>query len=280
TCGLRPSLEDSVIILPCGGWDLSALVEAGEIGILRRLLTCPQEIRFTARGWNAVEEREERLWAKRVARKREKKTQQNCLDHFTNDISSFENSFELEPEDQRQEEEEIDEFEDDDICPYVTNGIDGCGLYAVFDGHKGPLAANFFSVHFIDSFLRIVQRYKDTQLREEREQRKLKQKNRKSSHMNKNEARSLFYTQSQEKSIDWQNTDGLRKPPVILAVLQETLRLLTMKLRVLRVPDGSCALVCIVTKDKIFTSNVGDCRAVLVSRFHQKDLTQAICPTQ
>ena len=55
--------------------------------------------------------------------------------------------------------------------------------------------------------------------------------------------------------------------PLICAIIQETVANIISKMHALFVIDGSCALISIVTPFRVYLANIGDCRAVLVSRF-------------
>lgn len=55
--------------------------------------------------------------------------------------------------------------------------------------------------------------------------------------------------------------------PLLCLILRDTFAHLTAKMRALRVVDGSCALVAVVTPTNVYLASAGDCRAVLVSRW-------------
>jgi hypothetical protein len=122
-------MEDALLLLPVNGWDIAQLVEAGEINILRRLLTLPVELRYTRRGMRLMEEREQRLWEQRM--------QKAAGRRDSAPDASVPATASPPPV---------------PSCPYRDPSVRGCGLYVVFDGHKGPSAANFFSSRVVDTF--------------------------------------------------------------------------------------------------------------------------------
>lgn len=62
-------MEDAVLMIPVGGWDIARLINDGELGIVKRLLKLPNEYRFTRAGIAAFEKREEELWNKKMIKK-------------------------------------------------------------------------------------------------------------------------------------------------------------------------------------------------------------------
>ncbi|KAK2964894.1 putative Leucine-rich repeat protein soc-2 like protein [Blattamonas nauphoetae] len=170
--GERQTMEDAVLLLPIGGWDLKALIEQRSVDRIERLLKFPQELRFSTIGFDAMTR--------------------------------------------------IEQETDSDLSAYHPE-VKGCGLFGVFDGHKGPQAANFLSNHFVDAYLDSIR--------------------------------------------EMLASDNVFPPDFMNLLLRTTLKKLTQKMWTLKVEDGSCALVMVVTPKQAFVANVGDCRAVLVSRF-------------
>ncbi|KAA6365339.1 MAG: hypothetical protein EZS28_039134 [Streblomastix strix] len=272
SCGVRPTMEDAVLIIPCGGWDISALIEAGEMGILQRLLRYPQELRFTIKGWNAFERREEKIWKERVERDRK-------LIHPVNLPEK---------------------------CPYKSEELRGCGIFAIFDGHRGPHTANYLSANYVDSFLLAAysryRRIEEAQLAIDMDNFhsnsdtfetsiRLSDLNSPSqSNQRIQSPASKLYSPlmlKNSKVFDSAPTlPGIEDPlrphlPVLSLVLRDTFEHLIAKMQILSVTDGSCAVVAAITPGQIYMANIGDCRGVLVSRFtHSSALAQPIQPIQ
>ncbi|KAK2942546.1 hypothetical protein BLNAU_22533 [Blattamonas nauphoetae] len=61
-------------------------------------------------------------------------------------------------------------------------------------------------------------------------------------------------------------------PPFIPTLLRATMENLTKKMRLLRVDDGACALLALITPMTAFVTNVGDCRAVLPQTTHNTNI--------
>ncbi|KAK2953142.1 putative Leucine-rich repeat protein SHOC-2 [Blattamonas nauphoetae] len=121
TCGPRMAMEDNVVLLPCGGWDLEALIDHFEIEIISTLLQCPQELRFTEIGMDALNKECLRLWKTSYAKKHGKDT----------------------PLPQK--------------CPYYNSDLNGNGIFGIVDGHRTGLVSNYVWARFIPAFLHSVE---------------------------------------------------------------------------------------------------------------------------
>ncbi|KAK2952132.1 putative leucine-rich repeat protein [Blattamonas nauphoetae] len=224
TNGTRPSMEDALLILPIGGWDLESLIIERDFERMRRLLTYPQELRFTRIGLKAMNELEFEI--------------EEQLRLSNAPICEDQSSHKRKSKSRR-----IKSFH---------SRVKGCGIYGVFDGHKGAQAANFLSAHFVEAFLLCAHRM-------DAEREKLRITPTPNASFSENTT-----------SVDQPSPDQPELPlpdSFMCLLLQDTFAYLTKKMRMLKVDDGACALVSIVTPEKVYVSNCGDCRAVLVSRF-------------
>ncbi|KAK2950381.1 putative leucine-rich repeat domain-containing protein [Blattamonas nauphoetae] len=119
--------------------------------------------------------------------------------------------------------------------PCYYEGLNGCGLFVLCDGHKGCQASHYIAAHFVDTFL---------------------------------VCSWLSFHDRMTKSHSDIHTD---QQPFLVTVLTRTLQMLNEEM-VQRGVDGGCTcLVCVVGKDKVTTANVGDSRAILVSRVKKSD---------
>ncbi|KAA6385677.1 MAG: hypothetical protein EZS28_018795 [Streblomastix strix] len=287
TCGLRPTMEDSVLLLPIGGWDLEKLIDNNEMGIVKRLLKYPAELRFNERGYQALEKREERIWEKNQAQKEAKKkigskNNSNSKNNINNDNKKNKNKKDddqdkdgsnqsssdflldetqdisvnqeedqdsdlermkekkkksrndkmkekeekqkkLKEERKRKEEEELLKNNSNNKqklnIPYRTDDIKGCGIYAVFDGHRGPQTANFLMAHFVDSFLiSAIQRRKKYIL--EQKKRMISPKQNSVSPQNRQNAAQKIDGQISQQQ-QWDQQRGSLRPNKKESMLQE-----------------------------------------------------------
>ncbi|KAA6355204.1 MAG: hypothetical protein EZS28_049269, partial [Streblomastix strix] len=122
-----------------------------------------------------------------------------------------------------------------------------CGIYGVFDGHRGPQAANFIAAHYVDAFL-VTAYLKYIE------------------HVTKSYSNQQQIPGS-SNSLNAAQDAVDRNLPLLSIVMRDTFDRLNRRMRQCDILDGSCAIISIVTPQKIFVANVGDSRAVLVSRF-------------
>ncbi|KAK2949422.1 putative Protein scribble like protein [Blattamonas nauphoetae] len=235
TCGRRQTMEDTVLLFPCGGWDLAALAEDGESGIITRLLSYPQEYRFTTRGVRTMELLEENYWNRRMRRKERKERARLYAKQG------------LSPEEiDRQEAERENGPCDHFFCPYNHSPIRGCGLFGVIDGHGGSDVAHFISSHFVPTLVAVVSA--DAPSRR---------------HIARRRAKAAGHMSPPPNT---QATSGY-----FSALLKETALLLNQQLRQtyssISRTQGACCVIAAVTPSHVYLLNIGDCRAVLVSRF-------------
>ncbi|KAK2946065.1 hypothetical protein BLNAU_19024 [Blattamonas nauphoetae] len=109
-----------------------------------------------------------------------------------------------------------------------NDDVNGCGLFGVFDRHKGPQTATFLAAHFVAIFLETV--------------------------------REMLGIDKQTTNV---SPSSSPHPLFIPTLLRATMENLTKKMRLLRVDDRACALLALITPMTAFVTNVGDCRAVL-----------------
>ncbi|KAK2945934.1 putative leucine-rich repeat domain-containing protein [Blattamonas nauphoetae] len=199
TNGVRPSMEDAAILLPTSGWDVEALVEAGELNTLAFLLKFPQELRFTRRGVEMM--------------------QNALMDRRSSEV--------------------------------FVEGMRGCGIFAVFDGHKGDQASHFVSTHFVDAFL--ICAHLSLEEREKEKTRKSEQQK----------------TDQPETDPKIEEIPSISPRPFLVTILERTFDYLIEKMHVLDVPDGCTVIMAVVTPYRVYTVNMGDSRGVLVSRVRE-----------
>ncbi|KAA6392332.1 MAG: hypothetical protein EZS28_012140, partial [Streblomastix strix] len=266
TCGVRPSMEDAVLLLPCGGWDIEQLVQNGEVGTLKRLLKLQNELRFSNNGMKAAQLREERIWWSKMfnsVRLRQQQgdnnnnniNQQNVSIHGSHrqNQSQQQSQYQYYQQQAKQgisnDSNKLQPNSDNDFPPnpYYTKGMQGCGIYGVFDGHRGPQAANFIAAHYVDAFL-VTAYLKYIE------------------HVTKSYSNQQQIPGS-SNSLNAAQDAVDRNLPLLSIVMRDTFDRLNRRMRQCDILDGSCAIISIVTPHKIFVANVGDSRAVLVSRF-------------
>jgi hypothetical protein len=121
-------MEDNMLVLPVNGWDIEGLIQHGELAILEKLLRYPQELRFTEKGMDLLEEGIKQYLIQRELERMNKYSPSNSF-----------SSTSVEPSEIKSE--------------YNYEGIKGCGIYIIIDGHKGPSVALFVVSHFVDQFM-------------------------------------------------------------------------------------------------------------------------------
>jgi hypothetical protein len=211
-------MEDNMLILPVNGWDIEGLIQHGELAILEKLLRYPQELRFTEKGMDLLEE-----GIKQFLKQRE-------LEQANKYLST--GPFSKPPEVPLEVKSE-----------YNHEGVKGCGIYVIIDGHKGPSVALFVISHFINQFMIAV--------RSIRHERIEAQKNAKKS------VDSLDGEKEDMKSLGERGGTSYlgsnNSLSIIPSILQRTIISLTSKIRSLGVPDGAAGIFSVVTPNKVFS---------------------------
>ncbi|KAK2945642.1 putative leucine-rich repeat domain-containing protein [Blattamonas nauphoetae] len=133
TCGMRMTMEDNVILIPCGSWDLEAIVNNYEVDLLKLLILLPSEERMRSDGRSRLDLRMEMMWRALQTSRGEQVEQ-------------------LDPE-----AVEVDVA--DITCPYFVPDMSSGGVFGVIDGHKSADVSNCVFARFSNVFVMIAQQF-------------------------------------------------------------------------------------------------------------------------
>jgi hypothetical protein len=234
-------MEDNLLLLPINGWDIDALIKHGEFVILKKLLSYPQELRFTEKGMQLLEEGISSFLFQRFM-KGSKRTKNNS-NVFDGSSPASEVSFRVESGSQTTTtcsygriEEDIEAH--DNMLIYNNSGMKGCGIYGVVDGHKGPSVALFVVSHFVDEFLSAAKFIRKQRIKKE-------EKNTLGKVNNLGLNKELPTT----RGTSYLSSD--KCPSMVPAVLKRTIGSLSYKMRKAKVADGATFVVTVVTPSKV-----------------------------
>ncbi|KAK2951421.1 putative Histone acetyltransferase KAT8 [Blattamonas nauphoetae] len=274
TCGLRPQMEDNVLLIPCLGWDLDGLIRDKQYSIICLLLQYPPELRFSVSGSKRLHKECLALWRQANPQTGPK------------------------------------------TCPYFSSDSGGTGIFGIIDGHGTIAASNYIASRFVPAFLSTCHLH-FSRPQSQKEGLATRSSSHQSSYQEQSSPNGSFSTlpssSTQPKLSSIKLSSSIQEqlfpnslhltnspisaapknatPPPLSVILTDTLSLIQEELVQDRVMGGACVCIAIVTKDHVHTANIGDSRAVMVSRFfdhtlqqaqesHEQNASSAFCPTR